>query len=54
MIHILLTLIVVGVVLYLIQLIPMDATMAQVIRVVVILCAVLWVVQSLGLLRGIG
>ena len=52
MISIILTLVIVGVVLYLLTLIPMDPTIATVIRVVVILFAVIWVVQSLGLISG--
>ena len=54
MISIVLTLVIVGVLLYLLTLIPMDATIATVIRVVVILFAIIWVVQSLGLLGGHG
>ena len=46
------TLIVVGVALYLIQLIPMDATLKQIIRVLVILLVVLWLLQDFGAFSG--
>ncbi len=46
------TLIVVGLLLYLIGLIPMDPTIAKLIRIVVIIFAVLYVIESLGLLGG--
>ena len=54
MISILLTLVVVGVVLYLLTLIPMDATIATIIRVLVILFAVIWLLRAVGLLNGAG
>lgn len=47
-------LIVVGVALYLVSLIPMDATVKRIIQVLVILVVVLWLVEALGLLSGIG
>lgn len=46
------TLILVGVLLYLIQLIPMDATIKQIIYVLVVVCVILWVIGSLGLLNS--
>lgn len=52
LVTVLLTLLIVGVVLYLVTLIPMDATIAQVIRVVVILAAILYVLQAFGLVGG--
>ncbi len=45
MISILITLILVGVALYVIGLIPMDATIAKLIRIVVIVVACLWVLS---------
>jgi uncharacterized membrane protein len=50
LISLLITLIFVGVALYLIGLIPMDPTIAKVIRVVVIVVALLWVLSVFGLL----
>ena len=44
----LLVLIVIGVGLYLVGLIPMDPTIAKIIRVVVILAVVVWILESLG------
>ncbi len=52
LIQLLVVLIVVGVGLYLIQTIPMDATIRTIIRVVVILAVVLWLLQAFGLLSG--
>jgi hypothetical protein len=53
MIQILIVLIIVGVVLYLINLIPMDATIKKVIYVLAILFVILWLLQSFGLLTGL-
>ncbi|HZY73670.1 MAG TPA: Thivi_2564 family membrane protein [Edaphobacter sp.] len=50
LISIIVTLIVVGLLLYLIGLIPMDGTIKQIIRVVVILAVIVWLLQSFGLL----
>lgn len=47
-------LIFVGVVLYLITLLPMDATIQKIIRVLVILFAILYVLKTLGLLDRLG
>jgi hypothetical protein len=54
LISILVVLIVLGVGLYLLQLIPMDATVKQIIRVLVILLVVLWVLSLFfpGVLRS--
>jgi hypothetical protein len=49
MISILITLAILGVVLYLVQLIPMDATIKRIIQVLAILFIVLWLLQMLGL-----
>lgn len=47
-IGLIITLILVGFALYLVQLIPMDATIKKVITAVVILIAVLWLLQTFG------
>ncbi len=52
LIQLVVVLIVVGVALYLVQTIPMDATIKTIIRVVVILAVVLWLLQAFGLLSG--
>lgn len=46
------TLAVVGLLLWAIGQIPMDATIAKIIRVVVIVVACLWLLQALGLFAG--
>ncbi len=48
-ISILIALIVVGVALYLIGLIPMDARILMAIRAIVLLVLVLWILQAFGL-----
>jgi hypothetical protein len=48
------TLIVVGLLLYLIGLIPMDGTIKQIIRVVVIIAVIIWLLQTFGLLGSLG
>lgn len=50
MISLLVLLILVGVGLYLIEQIPMDASIRVIIRVVVLLCVVLYVLSAFGLL----
>lgn len=51
-IQIVIALIVIGVVLYVISLIPMDATIKKIITVLVLLCVCLWVLEMLGVLGG--
>lgn len=53
MINLIITLVFLGVGLYLVELIPMDATIKRVIQILVILLVVLWVLQVLGLLHGL-
>lgn len=50
LIDVVVRLILLGVGLYLIGLIPMDGTVRQVIRIVVIVALVLWFVEAFGLL----
>ena len=52
MIGLILALVVVGVALYLLQLIPMDATVKQIIRVLIILVLVIWVLSFFGAFAG--
>ena len=47
---IIVTLVVIGLVLYLIDLIPMDGAIKQIIRVIVIIGVVIWLLQSFGLI----
>jgi uncharacterized membrane protein YiaA len=53
MISLLLTLILIGVVIYLVGLIPMDARIMQLIRVVGIILAVLVVLDAFGVITGV-
>lgn len=43
-------LIIVGLLLYLIQLLPIDAVIKQIIYVIVIVAVILWLISALGLL----
>jgi len=52
MIALLLTLIIIGVIVYLVGVIPMDAKIAQLIRVVAIIIAVFVVLQAFGIIGG--
>lgn len=52
MISILVTLLIVGVLLYIVSLVPMQATVRQIIYAVVVLCVVLWLLQVFGLWAG--
>lgn len=52
MISVLITLVVLGVALYLVSLIPMDATIRRVIQVLAILFVVLYLLQVLGVWSG--
>lgn len=53
MISILVALVIIGVALYLLNLIPMDGTIKTIIRVLVILFAVLYVLSLLGFNTGV-
>ncbi len=50
MIALLVFLVLVGVGLYLVQQIPMDPAILNIIRIVVILCVILYLIQAFGLL----
>jgi hypothetical protein len=50
MLSVLLTLVVVGVLLYLAELVPMDATIKTILRVVVILFVIVWLAGVFGVL----
>lgn len=54
LVQLLVLLIVAGVALYLIGLVPMDATIQKVIRIVVILVVILYVLKMFGLLDRLG
>jgi hypothetical protein len=52
-ISIIVTLVVIGLVLYLIDLIPMDGTIKQIIRLIVIICVVVWLLRAFGLIGSL-
>jgi hypothetical protein len=51
LISLLVALVIVGVLLYVVSLIPMDATILRIIQIVVILVVVLWLLSALGVLN---
>jgi hypothetical protein len=51
LIQLIVVLVVVGVALYLLDLVPIDATVRTIIKVLVILFLVLWIIQALGLME---
>jgi hypothetical protein len=50
---IIITLVVIGLLLYLVDLIPMDRAIKQIIRVIVIIGVVIWLLQAFGLIGSI-
>jgi hypothetical protein len=50
---IIVTLVVIGLLLYLVDLIPMDRAIKQIIRVIVIIGVVIWLLQAFGLIGSI-
>jgi len=48
LISIIVSLVVVGLVLYLVELIPMDRAIKQIIRIIVIIAVVVWLLQAFG------
>ena len=54
LITVVLVLIVVGVLLWLVNMIPMDATIHTIIRVVVIIAVVIWLLRAFGLIGSLG
>ena len=53
MVSLIIMLVIVGVALYIVQLIPMDATIKRIITVLVILLAALYALQALGIWHGL-
>ena len=50
LIGIIVTLVVIGLVLYLIDMIPMDGAIKQIIRLIIILAVVIWLLRAFGLM----
>jgi hypothetical protein len=53
MISIILAIIVVGVLLWVVQLLPMEPRIRQILYVVVVICLLLWLLQAFGLMSGV-
>jgi hypothetical protein len=53
LVGIIITLVVIGLLLYLVELIPMDRTIKQIIRIIVIIAVVIWLLQAFGLMGSI-
>jgi hypothetical protein len=53
LIHVLLTLVVVGVLLWLVNLIPMQSTIKSILNTVVVIIVVLWLLQVFGLFTSL-
>jgi hypothetical protein len=52
-VSIIVTLVVIGLVLYLINLIPMDSTIKQIIHAIIVVLVVVWLLQAFGLIGSI-
>ncbi len=52
-IGIIVTLVVIGLVLYLIDLIPMDGTIKQIIRGIIIVLVIVWLLQAFGFIGSL-
>ncbi len=50
LIHIIVYLIIIGLLVYLIDLIPMDGTIKNIIRAVIVVAVVIWLLQQFGLI----
>jgi hypothetical protein len=53
LISIIIALVVIGLVLYLIDIIPMDGTIKQIIRLIIIIAVIIWLLQAFGLIGSI-
>jgi hypothetical protein len=53
LISVIVTLVVVGLVLYLIDLIPMDGTIKRIIHLIIVIVVILWLLQVFGLMGPI-
>jgi hypothetical protein len=53
LIHVLLTLVVVGVLLWLVNLIPMQSTIKSILNTIVVIVVVLWLLQVFGLFSSL-
>ncbi|HWB33283.1 MAG TPA: Thivi_2564 family membrane protein [Acidobacteriaceae bacterium] len=53
LVGIIITLVVIGLLLYLVDLIPMDSAIKQIIRIIVIIAVVIWLLEAFGLIGSI-
>jgi hypothetical protein len=53
LVGIIVTLVVIGLLLYLVDLIPMDRAIKQIIRIIVIIAVVVWLLQAFGLIGSL-
>jgi hypothetical protein len=54
LISVIVALVVVGLVLYLIDIIPMDGTIKQIIRLIIIIAVIIWLLQVFGIIGSVG
>jgi hypothetical protein len=54
LISVIVALVVVGLVLYLIDIIPMDGTIKHIIRLIVIIAVIIWLLQVFGIIGSVG
>ncbi len=53
LIHIIVYLIIVGLVVYVIDLIPMDGTIKNIIRAIIVIAVVIWLLQQFGFIGSV-
>jgi uncharacterized membrane protein len=53
LIHIIVYLVIIGLVVYLIDLIPMDGTIKNIIRGIIVVAVVIWLLQQFGLIGSV-
>jgi len=53
LVSVIISLIVIGLLLYLVDLIPMDHAIKQIIRIIVIIAVVIWLLEAFGLIGSI-
>jgi len=53
LVSIIISLVVFGLLLYLVELIPMDRTIKQIIRIIVIIAVVVWLLEAFGLIGSL-
>jgi hypothetical protein len=54
LVSVIISLVIVGLLLYLVDLIPMDRAIKQIIRIIVIIAVVIWLLEAFGLIGSLG